>query len=168
MLGGGGHRTGNLNQEMFDLIKFVTYHYPKAKCCYEWAAQDCMSLDGVPYIGKYSASTKNLYTATGFNKWGMTGAMVAAQLLTDIITEKKNQYLSVFSPSRSIVKPQLFINASEATKNLLTFSTKRCPHMGCALKWNKAEHTWDCPCHGSRFSRKGILLDNPANGNLKN
>ena len=168
LLGGGGHRTGNLNQEMFDLIKFVTYHYPKAKCCYEWAAQDCMSLDGVPYIGKYSASTKNLYTATGFNKWGMTGAMVAAQLLTDIITEKKNQYLSVFSPSRSIVKPQLFINASEATKNLLTFSTKRCPHMGCALKWNKAEHTWDCPCHGSRFSRKGILLDNPANGDLKN
>ena len=168
LLGGGGHRTGNLNQEMFDLIKFVTYHYPKAKCCYEWAAQDCMSLDGVPYIGKYSASTKNLYAATGFNKWGMTGAMVAAQLLTDIITEKKNQYLSVFSPSRSIVKPQLFINASEATKNLLTFSTKRCPHMGCALKWNKAEHTWDCPCHGSRFSRKGILLDNPANGDLKN
>lgn len=36
-----------------------------------------MSLDGVPYIGQYSKRTPNLYVACGFNKWGMTGAMVA-------------------------------------------------------------------------------------------
>ena len=53
-----------------------------------------------------------------------------------------------------------------ATKNLLTITKKRCPHMGCALKWNELEHSWDCPCHGSRFDEKGRLLDNPANGNL--
>ena len=167
LIGGGGHRTGKLNQEMFDLIKFVTNHYANAKECYSWAAQDCISLDGIPYIGKYSARTKNLYTASGFNKWGMTGAMTAAMLLADIITGKENNYLSVFSPSRNIIKPQLFINAAEAVKNLLTFSKKRCPHMGCALKWNKAEHTWDCACHGSRFSQDGKLLNNPANGDLK-
>ena len=34
--------------------------------------------------------------------------------------------------------------------------------MGCMLKWNKAEHTWDCPCHGSRFDEDGGLIDNPA------
>ncbi|MCQ4721099.1 hypothetical protein NE659_28050, partial [Flavonifractor plautii] len=33
---------------------------------YQWATQDCMSLDGVPYIGPYSSSTSNLYVATGF------------------------------------------------------------------------------------------------------
>jgi Rieske Fe-S protein len=38
--------------------------------------------------------------------------------------------------------------------------------MGCALKWNPQEHSWDCPCHGSRFAEDGKLLDNPANGDL--
>jgi Rieske Fe-S protein len=43
---------------------------------------------------------------------------------------------------------------------------KRCPHLGCALKWNPDEHSWDCPCHGSRFSESGKLLDGPATGDL--
>ncbi|MDE6103573.1 MAG: Rieske 2Fe-2S domain-containing protein, partial [Oscillospiraceae bacterium] len=109
----------------------------------------------------------NLYTASGFNKWGMTGAMLSAMILSDIITDRKNDFAKIFSPSRSILKPQLFINGFEAIKNLMTFSKKRCTHMGCALKWNSAEHSWDCPCHGSRFSEKGEILDNPANKNLE-
>ena len=36
--------------------------------------------------------------------------------------------------------------------------------MGCALKWNEVERSWDCPCHGSRFGEDGTLLNNPANG----
>ena len=73
----------------------------------------------------------------------------------------------VFSPSRTMLRTQLFINAFEATANLLTPSKKRCPHLGCALKWNPKEHSWDCPCHGSRFTKDGKLIDNPATGNLK-
>lgn len=57
-----------------------------------------------------------------------------------------------------------FVNALESAAGLLTISNKRCPHLGCALKWNKAEHSWDCPCHGSRFDEDGKVLDNPANG----
>jgi len=38
----------------------------------------------------------------------------------------------------------------------------RCPHLGCALKYNPQEHSWDCPCHGSRFTDQGTLIDNPA------
>ena len=34
--------------------------------------------------------------------------------------------------------------------------------MGCALRWNGAERSWDCPCHGSRFGADGTLLNNPA------
>lgn len=37
-----------------------------------------------------------------------------------------------------------------------------CPHLGCELTWNPDEHSWDCPCHGSRFDYKGNLLDGPA------
>ena len=167
LIGGGGLRTGKHGGNWEELRRFARKYYPQAHEKYRWAAQDCMSLDGIPYIGQYSRNTPNLFTATGFNKWGMTGAMVSAMLLHDIVLNKKNEYLDVFSPSRSILKPQLVVNGFEATKNLLTISKKRCPHLGCALKWNWVEHSWDCACHGSRFSENGRVLDNPANGNLR-
>lgn len=167
ILGGGGHRTGKTGGNWQELEAVVRSYYPHAQITHRWSAQDCMSLDGVPYIGRYSARTENLYVATGFNKWGMTGSMAAAQVLTELITGKGSNYEALFSPSRSMLHPQLGINALEATRNLLTFSTPRCPHMGCALKWNPVEHSWDCPCHGSRFTEDGHLIDNPATGDLK-
>ena len=167
LIGGGGHRTGKQGGNWKEINTFAKRYYPQARLKYEWATQDCMSLDGVPYIGKYSARTPNLYVATGFNKWGMTSAMVSAMILSDMVMEKKNIFADVFSPQRSILKPQLFVNGMESTLNLLTPSQKRCPHLGCALKWNKAEHTWDCPCHGSRFEDDKALIDNPSTGDIK-
>ena len=166
-VGGGGHRTGEKGGNWNELRNFANLHYPDANEKFYWAAQDCMSLDGIPYIGKYSRNTPNLYVASGFNKWGMTSAMVSAMILSDMIMGKRNDYADIFSPSRNIIKPQLFINGGKAIKNLLTPTAKKCPHMGCALKWNSAEHSWDCACHGSRFSAEGRVLDNPANGDLK-
>lgn len=167
LIGGGDHRTGKKGGNWQELRDYARQHYPNANEKYHWATQDCMTLDGVPYIGKYSRSTDGLYVATGFNKWGMTSSMAAAIILSDLVQDKENPYSQVFSPSRSILHPQLAVNAFEAVVNLLTPTTKRCPHLGCALKWNSCEHTWDCPCHGSRFTKDGILIDNPATGNLK-
>ena len=167
LLGGGGSRTGKKSGNWKELRRFAAEHYPEAREAYFWAAQDCMSLDGVPYIGQYSARTPGFYVETGFNKWGMTGAMVSAMLICDRLLGKENAFSDVFDPSRSILRPQLLINGAEAAVNLLTPSRKKCPHLGCALKWNPAEHSWDCPCHGSRFSETGEVLDNPANGDLK-
>ena len=166
LLGGGGHRTGKKGGNWAELRAFAAKKYPDSREKHFWATQDCMSLDGIPYIGRYSAKTHGFYVASGFNKWGMTGSMTAAMLLSDMILGKRNGFASVFDPSRSIVKPQLFINGAEAVCNLLTPSKKRCPHLGCALKWNEAERSWDCPCHGSRFTEHGSVLDNPANGDL--
>lgn len=42
-----------------------------------------------------------------------------------------------------------------------------CPHLGCELNFNRAECTWDCPCHGSRFSYKGEIISGPAHYSLK-
>ncbi len=168
LLGGGGHRTGKKGGSYSELKQFQTGNYPNSREVARWATQDCMSLDLVPYIGHYSASSKNLYVATGFNKWGMSGAMVAAELLCDMLTGNKNEFAEVFNPSRSILKPQLLVNGVETVANLLSPTTKRCPHLGCALKWNSVEHSWDCPCHGSRFDDSGKLLEGPATGNLKN
>lgn len=54
----------------------------------------------------------------------------------------------------------------DAAGALRTFSP-RCTHMGCLLRWNGAEQTWDCPCHGSRFRRDGRLLHGPAVRDMK-
>lgn len=167
LIGGGDHRTGKKGGSWQELRDFAQQHYPNATEKYHWATQDCMTLDGIPYIGEYSKRTNGLYVATGFNKWGMTTSMAAAMILSDMVKEKENEYSEVFSPSRSILHPQLGVNAFEAVANLLTPSKKRCPHLGCALKWNPYEHTWDCPCHGSRFTDDGKLIDNPATGDLK-
>ena len=126
-----------------------------------------MSLDGIPYIGQYAASTPDLYVATGFNAWGMTSSMAAALLLSDLVTGRKNAWAKLFSPSRSVLQPQLAANLGQSVLGLLTPTVPRCPHMGCALKWNEAENTWDCPCHGSRFTKDGKLLDDPATKNIK-
>jgi len=163
LVGGGGHRTGKHGGAYGELRDFVKKNYPDAKEKYAWAAQDCITLDSVPYIGRYSRCSSDMLVATGFNKWGMTGAMLSAILLSDIITGKRGICSDIFNPSRSIFKPQLALNILESAKNLLTPTVPRCSHLGCALKWNYDEHTWDCPCHGSRFSSSGEVIDSPAN-----
>ncbi len=167
LLGGGAHRTGKKGGCWQELEDFVKNYYPNAQIEDRWATQDCMTLDGIPYIGQYSKSTPDIFAVTGFNKWGMTNAMVASNILTNLVQGKKSKYAQLFSPSRSILRPQLVINAIESTLGLITPTAPRCPHLGCALKYNKNEHTWDCSCHGSRFTEDGELIDNPATDDIK-
>ena len=162
LIGGGAHRTGKRGGGWREAEQFAAQHYPHARSVYHWATQDCMTLDGIPYIGRYSKNTPNLFVATGYNKWGMTNAMVAARLLCDAILEKNNSYAEVFDPSRSMLHAQLAVNLFESAKGLLTPTAPRCPHLGCALKYNRQEHSWDCSCHGSRFTQSGKLIDNLA------
>ncbi|ELC8350887.1 FAD-dependent oxidoreductase [Clostridium perfringens] len=102
LLGGISHRTGE-NEEggSYDELRKVAKElYPKAKEKYYWSAQDCMTIDGIPYIGRYSSETPNIYVATGFNKWGMTSSMVSAMIISDMILEKENDFSEIFSPRR--------------------------------------------------------------------
>ena len=68
------------------------------RCC--WSAQDCVTLDGVPYIGPFSRAAPNWYVATGFAKWGMSTSMAAAQIVSGMIAGETPVYADVFSPSR--------------------------------------------------------------------
>lgn len=102
LLGGISHRTGE-NEEggSYDELRKVAKRlYPKAKEKYHWSAQDCMTIDGIPYIGRYSSEIPSIYVATGFNKWGMTSSMVSAMIISDMILEKENDFSEIFSPRR--------------------------------------------------------------------
>lgn len=167
LIGGGDHRTGKQGGNYNELRNFIKLYYPENREVCHWATQDCMSLDGIPYIGQYSPKTPNVFVITGFNKWGIASSMAASRIISDKICGQENDCADIFSPDRSMLTPQLMLNMGESLLGLITPSKKRCPHLGCSLKWNSAEHTWDCPCHGSRFSETGKLLDNPATDDIE-
>ncbi len=167
LLGGGGHRTGKAGGGWNELAGIAKKYYPSSSELCRYASQDCKTLDDIAYIGEYSPRTPNLLVATGFNKWGMSSSMVAAKILRDKVLGRKNQYSELFSPSRSIFYKQLFTNIRETALNFVKPTAPRCSHLGCALKYNKEEHSWDCACHGSRFAEDGEVIDNPAIKNIK-
>lgn len=105
LLGGGGHRTGTVPKKEYGyamLCRRAEKLFPDGKVVAKWSAQDCMSQDDLPFIGAYSIFRPYWYVATGFRKWGMTGAMVSARLLCDLICGEKNPYALLFSPKRSL------------------------------------------------------------------
>lgn len=176
IVSGLSHRTGGKQESCVDKYKMLYDRmreiFPDCKVEAYWSAQDCMPHDGVPFIGRYSALTPNLYVASGFQKWGMTTAMIAARVLSDLICEKDNPYKKLFTPQRIYFRAGIknfLIDIVESVWNLLLgiFSNKKCSHMGCKLVWNPTEQSWDCPCHGSRFGSTGELLDNPAQKDIK-
>ncbi len=166
LIGGGGHKTGKEGGGYQELLNFAEKAYPEKQVSYAWSAQDCMTLDKIPYIGVHSSAKGNIYVATGFNKWGMSGSMAAAKVLTELLATGRSDYPQLFAPNRSMLHGQLLVNFGSAVGNLLRIG-RRCPHLGCALRWNKHEHSWDCPCHGSRFDEDGSLINNPAKRGLK-
>ncbi|MFR1707323.1 MAG: FAD-dependent oxidoreductase [Clostridium sp.] len=124
LLGGGSHRTGkNESGGKYEELRRVARKlYPDAIEKYHWSAQDCVPVDEIPYIGQYSTETPNLYVATGFKKWGMTSSMVAAMILSDMISGNKNDFSEIFSPTRfdmSASSKNLTQDVAETAKNFI-------------------------------------------------
>ncbi len=119
LLGGGNHRTGEnpMGGQYEYLLRQAEKFWPQT--CWKkdenvipWSAQDCMTLDGIPYIGQFGRKTEDWFVATGFGKWGMTSSMAAAVLLTDQICGRENTSAEVFSPRR--------FHAAASAKTFLT------------------------------------------------
>ncbi len=162
IIGGGDRRSGKKGSGFAVVRDFARRYFPQAKEAFVWGNQDCMSLDGLPYIGAYRSGGNEVFVTTGFNEWGMLSSMIGAEILADRIEGKANPYAETFAPNRRMAFLPLMQNLSESVIGLLTPKTKRCSHMGCALHWNEEEGSWDCPCHGSRFRKNGTVIDNPA------
>ncbi len=164
IFGGLGGKTGTAYGGYNQLAAKAARLYPHSKVSAMWAAQDCMTLDNMPYIGHHNPSHPDIKVATGFNKWGMTGSMTSALILTG---QMDREIANIFYPHRFMAYPQALVNAATSVANLLKPIKPRCTHMGCALRWNREEQSWDCPCHGSRYTKEGKVENEPAQKNLK-
>lgn len=120
LLGGCTHKTGTPTTYMdtYDnLESYAKQLYPHCEILFRWDTRDCITLDKIPYIGHFSNIMDNIYVGTGFNKWGMTTSNVAANIVCDMILEKKNKYAYVFDSTR--VNP---IKNRTEIKNMITES----------------------------------------------
>jgi glycine/D-amino acid oxidase-like deaminating enzyme/nitrite reductase/ring-hydroxylating ferredoxin subunit len=212
LIGGESHKTGQgiCTIKHYEALEaFGEESFGITEIPYRWSAQDLITLDKVPYIGRLSADESNIFVATGYRKWGMTNGTAAALLLRDLIVGRDNSYQELYSPSRFHADPNIkaFITINvDVAKHLIgdkigivrrspgdldsdegaivNVNGKRacgyrdesghlhivdsaCTHMGCELAWNSGDRTWDCPCHGSRFSVDGDVIEGPAEKPLK-
>lgn len=214
LIAGESHKTGQSNQPMMThykaLQQFADQNFGVEQTLYRWSAQDLVTLDKVPYVGRVTKGQHNVFVATGFRKWGMTNSTNAALLLHDLIMDQENPYIDLFSPGRNIKpdpsirklinyntdvakhlvkgkmnRPEKDIDQLKPNEALITtldghragvYKDKEgtfhavdttCSHLGCEVEWNNAENSWDCPCHGSRYTYTGDILNGPAVKPLK-
>ena len=93
--------------------------------------------------------------ATGFASWGMTGGTAAALLCAELALGRDSPWSSFFDPNRLTVRASVSRLVTENAVIALRF-------LGCRVACIRAERSWDRPCHGSRFSPTGDVLQGPA------
>lgn len=100
---GNDHKTGekiNTSDTYKKLEKIAKKLYPNAIIKHTWYAEDCITLDKLPYIGNFSSLSTNMFVATGYNKWGITTSNIAANIIKDKILGKENQFEELFTSTR--------------------------------------------------------------------
>ena len=120
LLGGSSHKTGTSTtyESTYKVLEdYAKQLYPDCEVLFRWNTRDCITLDKIPYIGRFSNVMDNIYVGIGFNKWGMTSSNVAANIVCDMILGKQNEYAYVFDSTR--VHP---IKNRTEVKNMITES----------------------------------------------
>lgn len=104
IVSGEHHKPGqgeDTTTHYLNLKAFAEDHFDVEEIPWRWSTQDYSTPNEVPYIGRLTSNTPNLYVATGYGKWGMTTSTAAAMILRDLILKNENPWEAVFSPSRS-------------------------------------------------------------------
>lgn len=165
IIGGNDRKTGCKCETEFREKICKLFNLKSDDILYSYSATDCITLDGIPYIGYSNLFNKRIIIATGFNFWGFTWANAASNIILKIITEKKVNKLT--KPNRLILNLNLLKNIYTSIINLISFKKPRCSHLGCNLIYNKEEKIYECPCHGSIYSSDGKVLQGPASKDVK-
>ena len=104
VVAGAGHKTGesqgNIEDSFNNLENYIKKYYPNSEVKFKWSTEDCVTLDKIPYIGKFSNLLPNIYVATGFKKWGISTSHVAGKLISDLILGNKNEYVEIYKATR--------------------------------------------------------------------
>jgi glycine/D-amino acid oxidase-like deaminating enzyme len=171
LVGGESHKTGQADAaERYERLSAWARERFGLEPELRWATQDQMPVDGVPYVGRHDPLSRNVWVATGFKKWGLAMGTAAAELLAARIGGREHPWADLFDPSRlrpvaggpTFAKENANVAYHFAADRVAKRGNPRCTHLGCLLDWNEAEETWDCPCHGSRFSESGEVIEGPA------
>lgn len=205
IFGGEDHKTGQAadTNACYDrLERDLRRWIPEIELTHRWSGQVIETPDGLPYVGPMA---DHQYAATGFAGNGMTFGTLAAIMMADAITERRNPWAELFDPGRAAIRRGLWeyvkenadypyymmrdrfagaegrslrsvkrghgriieqdgkkVAAYRDPEGTLTLLSATCTHMGCLVRWNDAERSWDCPCHGSRFTTEGDVISGPA------
>ncbi len=118
-----------------------------------------------PWADLYDPSRKSLGALKEFARENLN---VAAQY-ADVVTPGEVTDASEIARGegaiirRGVKKVAVYRDAEGAIHERSAF----CTHLGCVVRWNSLEQTWDCPCHGSRFQTDGHVVNGPANSPLE-
>ncbi|MFA5449409.1 MAG: FAD-dependent oxidoreductase [Clostridia bacterium] len=206
--GGLDHRSGREKTSGKDKRLYERFRHlsENGTATHFWAANDCITFDRLPFVGYYSKKSRDIFVISGFNKWGMTNAMLASGLITDMICGRENHLEYLFSPQRKLSGIANYLKNTAVTilhlaimpllpavksykklkngeggivcykgktkavykdeKGMLHICSPLCAHLKCRLSFNSDTLSWDCPCHGSRFTIDGEIITAPTVKNL--
>lgn len=183
------------DEENFDeLVEKARDVFGDADIDYAWSNIDIMTNDSLPYIGKIKDNMfiATGYNTWGMTNGILAGYLVSEMVkgnetkydeLFDpkrsssgnIIEVAKDSYYSMMGIVKGMVKKNENVDYREINGDeVLVYKDgdkeyivyRKCPHMKCDLLFNEVEKTWDCPCHGSRFSLDGKCISGPSNRDI--
>ncbi len=113
-----------------------------------------------PWAELYNPARKNFHAAGEFAKENLNAA---SQYGEWIMPGEVDSIAEISLGSGAIIREGLKKYAVyRDEKGIPHCFSAVCPHLGCIVKWNAGEKSWDCPCHGSRFNTEGQVLNGPA------
>ena len=171
--GGGSHFAGTVREtkpyyETLENELKTVFQIPNSPVV--WSSQDIETADQLPYVGSLAKNDDFIFIATGFKKWGLSTSLLAAEILMSSIVHEHHKAKHLFDPHRSTKASQFVSSIAQASfvfEQLVAgyvarMKAPKCTHLGCKTRWNEGDKTWDCPCHGSRFSIDGEVIEGPA------
>lgn len=105
LVGGQSHPLGDDKSEMSryeEIDQFAKQTFGVGDAVYRWSSHDLITEDRIPFIGQLHPDYPNVYTLTGFSKWGLADAAVGSRVITDLINERENPYATMYKPRRDI------------------------------------------------------------------